>query len=104
MGFSVGVWVDVGGTTVGEGGEAKGVCCAGWVNATRVKATLVATVPVSVPVPPPCGMLQDVRRMISNMETARRGKIDFVFQLQEVQIREMSSGMMHSNSRVWCPL
>jgi hypothetical protein len=107
VGVRVGVWVVVGCTKVeedGDVGEAKGVCCTDGVDAARVKATLVATVPVSVPVPPACGMLQAVRRMISNIETARRGKINIIFPPQEGQMREMRSGIMHSNSRVLCIL
>jgi len=75
----VGIWVFVGFTEVGVAGEASGVCCTDWVNAAKVEAILVATVPVSVTVTPPCGKLQAARRMMSNSETTRRGKIGFIY-------------------------
>jgi hypothetical protein len=74
----VGFWVIAGCTDVGEPGEVIGTCCADWVNATRVKATLVETVPESGPFTPPCGRLQAARRMTIIKEAARRGKIGFI--------------------------
>jgi hypothetical protein len=74
----VGIW-GVGCTPVGEPGEVKGVCGADWVNAARVKATLVAMVPESGSVTPPCGMLQAARMITNNKKTARREKIDFIW-------------------------
>jgi hypothetical protein len=79
----VGVWEFVGCTKDGEKGEAKAVCCADWVIAARVKATLVASVPLSGPVKPIFGMLHAVRRLIRKMENARRGILGFIFPQQD---------------------
>jgi hypothetical protein len=74
----LGVRVIVGWFTVGEPGDAKVFCCAGCVNASRVRATLVATVLLPGVGPAPAGRLQVARSRMSNPEIARRERIGFI--------------------------
>jgi hypothetical protein len=90
VGRLVGVGVSVDWIMVGMLGDDIGVCCPIWVNAVRVKATLVATDPLPGPGVPRFGILHDVRKVINKMDTISRRQLGSLFVWQDGHLGELT--------------